>query len=84
MKFVLFVLALLVLLWLIKRTLGGRTPPAPRRPEQARDASGAPLPMVTCALCGLNLPRDESLPGRGGVFCGEAHRTEFEAKQSPP
>jgi uncharacterized protein len=77
MKFVLFVLALLLLLWLIKRTLAPRRPPAPPRPE-ARDAAGAPLPMVTCAVCGLHLPRNESLPGRGGVFCGEAHRAAYE------
>jgi uncharacterized protein len=83
MKFVLFVLALLLLLWLIKRTLAPRRPPAPPRPEAARDPSGAPLPMVTCAVCGLHLPRHESLPGRGGVFCGEAHRAEFEKKHPP-
>jgi uncharacterized protein len=80
MKFVLFVLALLVLVWLIKRALGPRVPPVPRRPD-APDASGAPL--VTCAKCGVHLPRHESLPGRGGVFCGEAHRAEYE-KQHPP
>lgn len=84
MKFVLFVLALLVLLWLIKRTLAPRRPPPPRRPDAASGAGdGAPLPMVTCAHCGLHLPRHESLPGRGGVFCGEAHRAEFE-KAHPP
>ncbi len=82
MKFVLFVLALLLLLWLVKRTLGPRRPP-PSRPDTARDAAAEPLPMVSCALCGVHLPRHEALPGRGGVFCGEAHRAEFE-KQRPP
>lgn len=83
MKFVVFVLAVLVLLWLLKRALGGRVPPTSRRPDASRDPAGAALPMVTCAVCGLHLPRHESLPGRGGVFCGEAHRAEYE-KQHPP
>lgn len=40
-------------------------------------ASGAE-PMLTCAHCGTHLPRGESLPGRGGVFCDDAHRAAFE------
>ena len=35
-------------------------------------------PMLTCAHCGTHLPRDEALPGRGGVFCDAAHRAAFE------
>ena len=34
--------------------------------------------MLACAHCGVHLPRDEALPGRGGVFCGDAHRAAFE------
>jgi uncharacterized protein len=82
MKFVVFVLAVLVLLWLLKRALGTRVPPAARRPEEEK-GDGAPLTMVTCAICGLHLPRHEALPGRGGVFCSEAHRAEYE-RQHPP
>jgi len=26
----------------------------------------------------VHLPQDEALPGRGGVFCGEAHRAAYE------
>jgi uncharacterized protein len=39
--------------------------------------------MLACAQCGLHLPRGEALPGRGGVFCSEAHRAEHE-KAHPP
>ncbi len=46
-----------------------RRPPAP---------STGPEPMLACAHCGTHLPRGESLPGRGGVFCDEAHRSAFE------
>jgi uncharacterized protein len=34
--------------------------------------------MLACAQCGAHLPRDEALPGKGGVFCGDVHRAAFE------
>jgi uncharacterized protein len=76
MKFVVLVLAVLVLLWLLRGATQRRVRPPSRKPEE----SAAPQAMVTCAHCGLHLPKDESLPGRGGVFCGEAHRAEYEKK----
>jgi len=73
MKFVLIVVAVVALLWL----LGGlRRRVAP--PPAKTSGSSAPQEMVACAQCGVHLPRGESLPGRGGVFCGEAHRAAFE------
>ncbi|HWH82309.1 MAG TPA: PP0621 family protein [Burkholderiaceae bacterium] len=78
MKFVLFVIALIVLFWLLRgslRRLRGGPPPSP--------TAGEPLPMLRCAQCGLHLPRDEALPGRGGVFCGAEHRTAFEQAHPP-
>jgi uncharacterized protein len=72
MKIALFLIAVVVLLWLLRRGTSGRTPPPSPGP------SAAPQPMLACAQCGVHLPRDEALPGRGGVFCGEAHRRAFE------
>jgi uncharacterized protein len=79
MKFILFLIAVFVLLWLLRNALGrrGGTPTAP--PPEARAAQ----PIVACSYCGLHLPRDEALPGRGGVFCGEPHRAAFEKEQAP-
>lgn len=78
MKFVLLAFAVLVLLWLLR---GGarRAPP----PSQPRADGAAPQAMLSCAHCGVHMPRDEALPGRGGVFCGDAHRTAYE-KTHPP
>ncbi|HJV61757.1 MAG TPA: PP0621 family protein [Albitalea sp.] len=63
-----------VVLWLAR----GRRPLSPG--ERANGGSAAPKQetMVACAHCGLHLPRNEALPGRGGLFCGEAHRAAFE------
>ena len=77
MKFLLFVMAVLVLLWLLRGSLRRlRRPPPPPAARPAPDEG--PLPMLSCAQCGLHLPRDEALPGRGGVFCGAAHRSAYE------
>jgi uncharacterized protein len=72
MKIVIFLIAVFALLWLLR---GGASRRA--RPPAASQAA-SPQPMLACAQCGLHLPRDEALPGRGGVFCGAAHRAAFE------
>ena len=73
LKIVLFLVAVFVLLWLLRGSRGAGS----ARARQARDAA-EPRTIVACAQCGVHLPVDEALPGRGGVFCGEAHRTAFE------
>jgi len=78
MKFLLILLVVLAVLWLARSSR--RSPPTASRgttPPQQQ-------PMLACAQCGLHLPRDEALPGRGGVFCSEAHRTEYERAHPAP
>jgi uncharacterized protein len=79
MKILLFVIAVVVLLWLLRGATG-------RRGNGGGSAKSppptAPQPVIACAYCGVHLPRDEALPGRGGVFCGDAHRTAFEKEQA--
>jgi uncharacterized protein len=74
MKIALFLLAVFVLLWLLRGSQRRRAPPPTARPS----TSAAPQPMLACAQCGVHLPRDEALPGKGGVFCGDVHRAAFE------
>ncbi len=75
MKIALFLIAVIVLLWLLRGSFGrrggaGARPRSGPKPE--------PKPIVACMQCGVHLPSDEALPGRGGAFCGEAHRVAFE------
>lgn len=79
MKLVLVLLAVVALWWLLRGSWRRRMP-APKR----RAKPGAPQPILACAHCGLHLPRDEALPGRGGVFCCDAHRTAFEKANPAP
>ena len=85
MKFLLFLVAVFLLLWLLRGSVQRlrRPPPGPKQPSHA-EADGAPKAMLRCAQCGLHLPRDEALPGRGGVFCGDAHRTAYEQAHPAP
>ena len=80
MKYLLIILVVLVVLW-IARSARARMPPPMRKPP---DAPAANEPMLACMHCGLHLPRNEALPGRGGVFCGEAHRAEYEKAHPTP
>jgi uncharacterized protein len=74
MKILIFLIAVFVLLWLLRGSISRRMPP-PRGPDAT---SAPPQPMLACAQCGVHLPVNEALPGRGGVFCGEAHRAAYE------
>jgi uncharacterized protein len=75
MKYLLLLVAVFALLWMLRSGLRRRMRPPGDRQAAPNDA---PQPMLTCAHCGVHLPRDEALPGRGGVFCDAAHRTAFE------
>ena len=75
MKILLFLIAVVVLLWLLRGAVVRRGPGGAARPK-------TPQPMIACAFCGVHLPRDEALPGRGGAFCGDAHRAAFEEAQA--
>lgn len=79
MKFVLLVLAVLVLVWLLRGNRRVRPPVPPKSGSEGDNAQ----PMVVCRQCGVHMPPHEALPGRGGVFCGEAHRAAYE-QQHPP
>jgi uncharacterized protein len=71
MKLLLVLIAVLVLVWLLRGSVRrARVPPTTAPPK--------PLAMVACAQCGLHMPANEALPGRGGVFCGPEHRAAFE------
>ena len=78
----LVVIVALVVLWLLLRGLVRRTKGEGQPPRKAPPAT--PQAMLACAHCGVHLPRDEALPGRGGVFCGEAHRTAYEQQHPSP
>ena len=79
MKYLLLILIVVVVLWLARASRRVPPPSAPRGGSQPPKKEA----MLECAQCGLHLPRGEALPGRGGVFCSDAHRADYE-KAHPP
>lgn len=70
MKYLVLILVVGAVLWLMfgRRSRGQeRTSTKPRRPPELEG-------MVTCAHCGVHLPRSESLTAGGRSYCGAAHR----------
>ena len=71
MKYLIVLLVIAVVVWLAVRPPSIKGPS--RRPSKRREL--APALMVSCAHCGLHLPRDEALPGpETGFYCSDAHR----------
>ena len=69
MRFLVLVLLVVAAVWLIRRALraGGRVDPAQVR----KAAEGGDL--VSCARCGVHLPRSEAREAGGRLYCGEEH-----------
>lgn len=76
MKYLVLILVVLGVWWLL-RAKGRRVDPPTPTPKPLQS-------MVACAHCGVHLPSMEALPGRGGVFCGEAHRAAYEKDHPAP
>lgn len=75
MKYLLLIVIVVAVLLIARAGQRRVADKAARRPAERPAGSE---PMLTCAHCGTHLPRGESLPGRGGVFCDDAHRAAFE------
>jgi uncharacterized protein len=54
--------------------IGWRLFKASQLPRNERDTSVPRLPMVSCAKCGLHIPRNEALVQDDRFFCCEEHR----------
>ncbi len=68
MRFLLIVVVIFAAIWLLRRALQG----AAHRDERARTPP-APGELVSCARCGLHLPRSEAREAEGRLFCSDEH-----------
>ena len=73
MSRLLFLFAVIaVVYWLLKSY---------RKQSPKQDAPAATSEeMVRCARCGVHLPKSEATLADGKLFCGEAHRREYQSK----
>ncbi len=62
-RLILLALAVLVLVWLVRRALRARGGPVPPPPAE----------LIGCAHCGVLLPRAEARGADGRHYCSEEH-----------
>ena len=68
MKYLFWLVVGLFVWWAYRRSRAGAGTPQSPPPPQTQD-------MVTCAHCGIHLPRDEAVTGTRGQYCSAAHRS---------
>lgn len=66
-RLIFLVLAVALVYWLLRNF---------RKPAPPRDVGAAGENIVSCARCGLNLPRSEAIADGERYYCSEAHRRE--------
>ncbi|WP_422012781.1 PP0621 family protein [Roseateles sp.] len=83
MKYLLL-LALLAGLFFFLGAKRGRPREPEAQPPPPPSPPATPKTMLRCAQCGMHLPAEDALPGRGGVFCSPEHRASFETRPGGP
>lgn len=76
MRYIIVTLALaLVIFWLVRAARGrGPDEQLPKRdPAPGRQPPLKVQDMVSCAHCGLHLPKAESVAGKRAVYCSPEH-----------
>jgi len=67
MRFILLVVLIVVAFWVIRRALHSfNKPNIPEKPPIQGE-------LVSCARCGMHLPRSEAREVGGALFCSEEH-----------
>jgi uncharacterized protein len=70
MKYLIWLLVILLVIWAVKRNRKADPTPAPKTPPPT-----TPAHMVTCAHCAIHLPQEEAISGEKGLYCSTEHRT---------
>jgi uncharacterized protein len=66
-RLILIVLVIVLVLWLLRRALAAGKKGAPPTPP------GGATELVSCAHCGVNLPKAEARSAGGRHYCSEEH-----------
>lgn len=68
-RLILIAVAVLIVVWLLRRALAGPRA-AGKPPAEAGEHKGE---LVTCARCDVNLPKAEARSAGGRYYCSEEH-----------
>ena len=67
-RLVVLVLLVVLAVWLIRRSLHGS-----RKNDPVQRQGSIPQDLVSCARCGMHLPRAEAREAAGRLYCGDEH-----------
>ena len=68
-RLIVIIVVVFALLWLLRRALA-----APRKGDAPPEVPGGPQgDLVSCAHCGVNLPKAEARSAGGRHYCSEEH-----------
>ena len=68
MRLLVLVVLVVAAVWLIRRALAAASKNSP-----AQKQAPAQQDLVSCARCGVHLPRVEAREAAGRLYCGEEH-----------
>ncbi len=68
-RFLVLVIVVVLAVWLIRRALSGSASRG-KQPSPPPQGDGE---LVTCAHCGVHLPRSEARPSGEALYCSEEH-----------
>jgi uncharacterized protein len=64
----------LAVLWLLRKSLGGRKPTTPADQNQNNQNSDSSASLIACAHCGVMLPKADAFWREGQSYCSITHR----------
>ena len=72
MKYLFWLLVIVLVWWAWRRSRSSAAPPTPPTPSSP---TSPPQDMCVCLHCGVHLPRSEALQGQLGPYCSTSHRS---------
>jgi uncharacterized protein len=68
MKYLIWLVVILLAIWAFKRSRRASSDPPKEQPL------APPTNMAVCLHCGIHLPQDEAVTGEKGLYCSTEHR----------
>ena len=72
MKYLIWLLVIVLAIWAFKRSRRVNTVTPEEKPPTT---PAAPANMAVCLHCGIHLPQDEAVIGEKGLYCSTEHRS---------
>jgi uncharacterized protein len=81
MKYAVVLLVVLIGFWLWRKNREEEAAARQDKPRTKPSAEAAQPPqiMLSCAVCGVHMPKSDALVGKQGHYCSPAHRQQREA-----